>query len=119
MCWLAATRCCTRRSWHCQTGERSDADDLARVENVGGIEGPLDRGHHLDSWTRFLGQAVHLAEADAVLPGAGAAHFDRAPDQALVDLLRSRKLLGQIRVDQHQDMEIAVADMADDRRQHP
>ena len=54
----------------------SDPDDLARIEDVRGIERALDRGHHRDRRPRLLGQAVDLAEADAVLAGAGAAHGD-------------------------------------------
>ena len=71
-------------------GPASDPDDLARVEDVLRVERPLDRRHHLDRRTGLLGQAVHLAHADAVLAGAGAVHGERPADQALVQLLGPR-----------------------------
>ena len=65
-----------------------------------------------------LGQQVlHLALAHAVLAGAGAVHGQRPLDQALGQILGALDLVGVVHVDQQREMEIAVADMADDRRQ--
>ena len=57
-----------------------------------------------------------LALPDAVLAGAGAAHRLRALDQAMHEILAARHLLRVVDVADQRAMEIAVADMADDRR---
>ena len=64
-------------------------------------------------------QIFHLALTDAVFAGAGAVHGERALDQTLEKILRALDLVGVVEVDQQQHMEIAVADMADDRREQP
>ena len=67
-----------------------------------------------------LGQKIfHLALADAVLAGAGAVHGDGALGEPGEKFLRAPDLVGVVAVDQQQHMEIAVADMADHRRQQP
>ena len=63
------------------------------------------------------GEIANLALADAVLAGAGAAIGQRPLDQPVEEGLHLAPLLGIGRVDQRQDVEIAVADMADDRRE--
>ena len=62
-------------------------------------------------------QIFLLALPDAVLAGAGAAHRLRALDQAMHELLAARHLLRVVDVADQRAVEIAVADMADDRRQ--
>ena len=58
-------------------------------------------------------QAMDLAIADAMLAGAGAAHGERAIDHAVVDRWAARHLRRIVGVDQEDQMEIAVAHMAD------
>ena len=53
-------------------------------------------------------------QADAVLAGAGAAQAQRAADQLRAERLGQHALLGLRRVDQVADVEVAVADMADE-----
>src|SRR6188768_2029467 len=54
---------------------------LPRVHQVMRIEGPLDGAHHVERLRAvFRFQELHLAEADAVLAGAGAVHRQRALD---------------------------------------
>ena len=64
-------------------------------------------------------QIFHLALADAVLAGAGAVHGDGAFGQAFEKILGALDLVGVVEIDQQQHMEIAVADMADHRREKP
>ncbi len=64
----------------------------------------------------LLDERLAFALADSVLAGAGSLHADRAIAEALDEGQRSRHLLRVRRVDHQRDMEIAVADMADDRR---
>ena len=60
-------------------------------------------------------QEARLAVADAVLARAGAAVRERALDQAGVELLGAGDVLGIVGVDQHAGVEVAIADVADDR----
>ena len=61
-------------------------------------------------------EELHLAQSDAVLAGAGAVHGQRAHDQAIVQALGFLEFLRIVAVDQEAQMEIAVADVADQRR---
>ena len=61
-------------------------------------------------------EVLHLALADAMLAGAGAVHGDGAEGEPADEGLGAAHLVGIFDVDQHGHMEIAVADMADDRR---
>ena len=79
------------------------------------IERGLDRPHHIDGLAELIGEIIDLAEPDAVLAGAGAVHRDGAGDHAGLKRLGALGLIRLGRVDQDQHMEIAVADMADDR----
>ncbi|SPC14782.1 hypothetical protein CO2235_220015 [Cupriavidus oxalaticus] len=92
------------------------AEDLARVEDMVGIERVLDHAHQVE---RILAVLLHqealLVQPHAVLAGAGAAHRQRAFDDALVDGLGLGHFLRLVRVDQDRHVEIAVADVADDR----
>jgi len=58
-----------------------------------------------------------LTLADAVLAGAGAVHRLGALDQAMHELLATGHLISVVDVADQRAVEIAVADMADDRRQ--
>ena len=61
-----------------------------------------------------LDQEAHLVQADAVLAAAGAVHRERALHELLVQLLGQLALGRDCRVDQIGDVEVAVADVADD-----
>src|SRR5665213_303613 len=91
-------------------------EDLSGVEQVPGIERALDRAHHLYRFAQFADQPVLLAEPDAVLAGAGAVHGQGPLDQAAVEAFGLQQLFGMAGIDHEDDMEIAVADMAEDRR---
>ena len=53
-----------------------------------GIERRLDLAHHREAGAELVLEVLHLALADAVLAGAGAAHGQRARDQPLQEALR-------------------------------
>jgi hypothetical protein len=75
------------------------SEDLAGIEQVLRVDRALDQPHHVDRVAQFLDQPVLLAEADAVLAGAGAVHRERALDQLVVDrldLVPSRAAFGSI-----------------------
>ena len=59
---------------------------------------------------------IHLALPDAVLAGAGSVHGDGALGKPRNHLLGGPHLVRVIGIDEHTHMKIAVADMADDRR---
>ena len=64
--------------------QRSDAHDLARIQNVQGIERPLDARHQFERIVAvFFAQKIHLVHADTVLAGARAVHRQRARDDQL------------------------------------
>src|SRR5580704_12985509 len=65
----------------------------------------------------FPFEIFHLALADAMLARAGASHGERPLDQALDESLDALHLLAVIEVEERRRVEIAVPDMADDRRQ--
>ena len=66
---------------------------------------------------RELGREVFLLSLpDAVLAGAGATHRLGAFDQAMHEVIPARHLLAVAYVAEQRAMEIAIADMADDRR---
>src|SRR4030095_934880 len=92
--------------------------DLAGIENVLRIERLLQGARGVDRLWAQLGLEVFLlALPDAVLAGAGAAHRLRALDQAMHEVLAARHFLRIVDVADQRTVEIAVADMADDRRQ--
>src|SRR5262249_23995048 len=92
--------------------------ELSRVENVQWIQRLLQRAHGFKRlFAEFRLQIFLLALPDAVLAGAGAVHRLRALNQPMRELLAARHLIGVGGVAEHGAMEIAVADMADDRRQ--
>src|SRR5215472_19221544 len=87
---------------------------LAGIHPVVGIQGALDEAHRRDGRGVLLLQAGDLAEADAMLAGAGAAHGERAMDHAVIHALGTGHLLGIVGVDHEAEMEISVSHMADD-----
>src|SRR6185369_9043721 len=87
---------------------------LARIHPVVGIERPFDQAHDGHGRGMLLLQAGDLARADAMLPGAGAAHGEGAMDHAVVHRLGAGHLARVIGMDDEAQMEIAVAHMADE-----
>src|SRR4051812_326451 len=106
-------------TYHSETrlqGRRS-GDDLAGIEQVAGVQRALDRPHHPERPGAVLElQERRLAVAHAVLAGAGAVHGDRAAHEAVVEGLRPLELGRVVRVHEDRQVEVAVADVADDRR---
>src|SRR5437762_10089177 len=91
--------------------------DLAGIENVLRIERLLQGAHGVDRlWAKLGLEVFLLALPDAVLAGAGAAHRLRALDQAMHEVLAARHFLRVVDVADQRTVEVAVADMADDRR---
>ncbi len=80
----------------------SNADLIARIIAI--AAGPCSSSRNAD-----------LAVADAVLAGAGSLSGDRAPHQAVVEVDGALQLVRVVRVDEDREVEVAVADVADDR----
>ena len=64
----------------------------------------------------FFAHVLDLGLAHAVLAGAGAAHVERATHEALHEGFRLGDVVRVARIELRTGMEIAVADVADDRR---
>src|SRR6478672_6189984 len=91
---------------------------LSRIEDVLRIERLLQSAHGLDRFRAEFGlEVLLLALPDAVLSGASAAHRLRAFHQAMYEVLAARHFLVIVDVARQRAVEIAVADMADNRRQ--
>src|SRR6266851_10379629 len=90
------------------------SQDLPWIHDVVRIERLLDGAHQRHRFAVFLVQELDLAHADAVLAGAGAAHRQGARHHAVVERLGARQVGRIVRIDHHGEMEVAVADMADD-----
>src|SRR5262245_59257242 len=94
--------------------------DLARVHDVRRVERLLDGAHGGERAGTILRLKIfHLALPDAMLARARALHGECAVHQAFAQRLCARRLLGVAQVDQQREMEIAVADMAENRRHQP
>ena len=83
-----------------------------------GSKRALDRAHRGERRLAELGlEILHLALADAMLAGAGAVHRQRALDQPFDEDRCARAISAASSMSTSSaDVEIAVADMADDRR---
>src|SRR4051812_29522995 len=89
---------------------------LAGVHQVVRVEYLLDVAHQVqDVIAQLHAHRADLAHAHAVLAGAGAFQAQRALDQALVERLGELGLLRLLRVDQEHEVEVAVADVAEER----
>src|ERR1039457_6004224 len=96
----------------------SETYDLARIHDVERIERTLDRAHGVQRRLPMLGQKVsHLALADPMLAGAGPVHRQGPLGQAFEEPANPRYFLFVAHIHHQSDMEIAVADMADNRGQ--
>src|SRR5918992_4357587 len=93
-----------------------EAQDLARIEDVQRIERALDLAHHVDAGTELCFEILHLALTDAVLAGARAVHSDGALGKTLDEPLDFCDLGRVLHVEHRRGVEVAVADMSDDRR---
>ena len=60
-------------------------------------------------------EVARLAVPDAVLAGARAAVLERAAHDAVVELHAARDVGGVVAIDEQGDVEVAVADVAQDR----
>ena len=80
---------------------------------LSGSSASLMLPHHVDRLAVLGFERRDLAVADAVLAGAGAAHRQRARDHPLVVVVDLRQLGLAGRIDQVDDVEVAVAGMAD------
>ena len=67
----------------------------------------------------LAGQRVQLAHADAVLSGARAAAGERVVDEQVGELVVASHLAGVVGVEGDADVEVAVADVADDPAAQP
>ena len=89
-------------------------DDLARIEQAGRIEGPLDGAHPLALGRRELhAHRRQLLDADAVLAGDGAAHGDAEVEDLGAEGLGAMQLVAVVGIEQDQRMQVAVAGMED------
>src|SRR5579862_9397823 len=88
---------------------------LARIHDVVRVERKLDRTHQVDRLAMLLYENVELVPTYAMLAGASAAHRDRAHADALRQRFGARAFPGQFAVEQNNQMEVAVTDMAHDR----
>src|SRR6202043_2293139 len=105
------------RCWGLSIKARSlDPEDLARVHYVVRVDSSLYCAHDAHRLAVLGEQEVDLAAADAVLAGTGAIERQRTMDQPLVEALRFRHLPGVVRIEHDYQVEVAVADMADNRR---
>src|SRR5271167_4948632 len=98
------------------------ADELTRVHDAVGVEGPFDPAHQLDLDRRLvMGDLIALEAADAVLGADRARELAHDAVDDVVELLPARQIsmpvrtfrLGQVEVD------VAVADMAEGHRSDP
>src|SRR5579885_1862224 len=96
----------------------SNTNDLARVQEVVGIERAFDGAHHRDRLAMLGDQQVHLAIADPMLSGAGPFHCQRPSNHPLVKLCCLDNFLGMIGIDHENEVKIAVTDMTDKSRGH-
>src|SRR5947209_13622976 len=89
-------------------------NDLAGIHDPVRVEQLLDPTHERNRVTVLALEIGELAVADAVLAGAGAPAFERVLDDARVQRLRTLDRRSVVGVEQERDVEVAVADVADD-----
>src|SRR5262245_51475673 len=89
--------------------ERLSPKNLPRIHPVLWVQRLLDEAHQADRLAVLALEEGDLAEADAVLAGAGAAHRKRAVDQPVVECLGPLQLLRIIGIDDDGGVEIAIA----------
>ena len=90
---------------------RASDRDVLRVEHS------LDETHDGHGLAELLLQIATFARTDPMLAGAGPVERQRALDESLMEGARLRDLINVGGVDENKEVEIAVSDMADERRQ--
>src|SRR5438105_7501577 len=95
----------------------SDRNHLTRIHPVVWIERAFDRLHHLEPLAMLRLEVRHLADADAMLTADRPAHRERACDEPGVDLLRLLQLRSVTWRQRKDEMKVAIADVADERRE--
>src|SRR5690606_39848189 len=111
-----ASLCPSSRVQHWGVGSLRQRDDLPRIHDVQRIERTLDLAHDVEAGAELRLQVLHLALADAVLPGAGAVHRDSALGKALEEVLDLGPRGRIIHREHGRGMEVAITDVAYDRR---
>src|SRR5690606_3754391 len=99
-----------------QSPSKGRRQDLAGIHVGQRIERLLDRPHEIDAVAEFAAQEAYLALSDAMLSSAGPLHGDGTHVETGDESLHRLDLAGLFRIDHHLDVEISVANMADDRR---
>src|SRR5439155_667188 len=106
---------------HLDEQVRAAVDDLRLVAELGRAVHHAEQLHHAAHAVEAaeLGlQRALLAHADAVLAGAGAFHGQRALHQARVEGFGLVHLGPAAGIDQDHEVEVAVADVAEERDRH-
>jgi len=79
------------------------------------VERLLERPHGVDGYrTKFAIEILHFALPHAVLAGAGAVHGERSLDETPQQRFGAGDFACVVHVDEKAQVEIAVADVADD-----
>src|SRR5215211_9292197 len=89
--------------------------NLAGVQDPVGVEEVLQRAEVREQVAVLALEVADLAEADAVLAGAGPPARERPLDELVVQGLGVRDVLGVVWVEHQRDVKVAVADVPDDR----
>ena len=95
----------------------SESDHKAGVKTRLYARGRSRRTGHLERVAVLLDQVIDLAHADTVLTSAGATHGERTVHQPAVQRLHFRELFRVVRIKDEVQMEVAVADVTDERRE--
>ena len=83
------------------------------------IQRAFDRAHQIDGFSVLPGQQVELVPADAVLAGAGAAHRNGTHAHRLRQRFGTIARAAFHGIEQNDKVKIAVAYMAQNRRDEP
>src|SRR5262245_55000743 len=89
--------------------------NLSRIHNPLRIHRSLDRLHRGDCVCMLDAERGDLADADAVLAGAGAAEREGMRDERVGESLGFGELLGAIGIDAVHHVKVAVAHVTDER----
>src|SRR6185503_5367624 len=91
-------------------------NQFTRIHQVIRIDRALDRAHHVERGAVLGLEILQLAEANAMLAAAGAAELQGAVDEPLAEPRDLRQLLLIVGIEHDDQMEVAVAGVADERR---
>src|SRR5262249_27969953 len=104
---------------YCQARRSVRADDLAGIHDVPRIDRLLDRAHEVEPSPMLDTEIFHLALADAMLASAGAIHADGTQIKSPDEFVGALDFARVFHVDHDREMEVAVADMTEHRRNQP